>query len=186
MKSINQTYLDYINFPDENRTVDIYEHLPVLRSYAKKCNHITEMGVRWGASTVALLSTRPQEMISYDITKTGKMEEIKKMCENEKINHKFIIENVLSSSIEVTDLLFIDTLHSYPQLLCELLLHSSKAQKYIILHDTESFKNHDEGKPTRLSRKGLQKALEDFLDLGQWSIKEHFKNNNGLTILTPT
>ena len=114
MSKLNQLYLDYINFPKENRTVDINEHLPTLKLYAEHCSHVTEMGVRWGASTIAFLAARPKEMVSYDIIKTGEMEKIRALVQQEKINHSFKIENVLTSAIEETDLLFIDTLHSYP------------------------------------------------------------------------
>ena len=183
MSKLNQLYLDYINFPKENRTVDIHEHLPTLKLYAEHCSHITEMGVRWGASTIAFLAARPKEMVSYDIIKTGEMEKIRALVQQEKINHSFKIENVLTSAIEETDLLFIDTLHSYPQLLCELVMHSPKVKKYIMLHDTESFRYHDEGKPTGLSKKGLLSALDYFLLSEPWLINERFTNNNGLTIL---
>jgi len=45
----------------------INEHLPTLRSYAKKVSHVTEFGVRAGISTIGLLSGAPKKMISYDI-----------------------------------------------------------------------------------------------------------------------
>ena len=48
-------------------TSDINEHLPVLREYGDKVDHITEMGVRGIVSTYALLASRPKKMISYDI-----------------------------------------------------------------------------------------------------------------------
>jgi hypothetical protein len=45
---------------------DINEHLPLLRIYGSLVDHITEFGVRHGNSTVALLASKPQKMISYD------------------------------------------------------------------------------------------------------------------------
>jgi hypothetical protein len=46
---------------------DIFEHLPTLKRYAKECEHITEMGVRWVVSTYALMMGKPKKLISIDI-----------------------------------------------------------------------------------------------------------------------
>ena len=53
------------------RPSDINEHLPTLKKYAKECEHITEMGVRWVVSTYALLMGKPKKLISYDINPIG-------------------------------------------------------------------------------------------------------------------
>jgi hypothetical protein len=96
-----------------------------------------------------------------------------------KIDFKFIRADVLKTKIEETDLLFIDTWHVYRQLKEELRLHADRARKYIILHDTTTFglRGEDGGE-------GLIKAVDEFLsDNREWSIKEVFANNNGLTVL---
>ena len=46
---------------------DINEHLPTLYEYAKRCQFITEMGVRDGQSTSAFLYANPLRLISYDL-----------------------------------------------------------------------------------------------------------------------
>ena len=78
------------------------------------------------------------------------------------------------------DFLFIDTLHDYDQLKEELRIHSSAARKYIGLHDTETFAENGE---TR-GKEGIWRAVEEFVSQGEWKIKERFRNNNGLTILS--
>jgi hypothetical protein len=100
--------------------------------------------------------------------------------------------------IEDTELLFIDTLHTYQQLSSELKLHSEKVSKYIILHDTVYFGRVDEkiyshaseiiknDKDNKNNKSGLMTSVEDFLnsDYGfKWEIHKHYENNNGLTIL---
>jgi len=45
---------------------DIGDHCPTLAKYARKCDHVTEMGTRWGASTVAFLYGQPKRLICYD------------------------------------------------------------------------------------------------------------------------
>jgi lysyl-tRNA synthetase class I len=83
----------------------------------------------------------------------------------------------------------------YDQLKKELALHSSKAKKYILLHDTSTFGEFGEiaayncnTKPNDVCdsspRKGLWQAVEEFLENNnEWILKERFMHNNGLTIL---
>lgn len=174
---------------------DINEHLPTLLKYANECDHITEMGVRWVSSTWPLLLSNPKKMISYDIVMHPKINEVIELANENKLNYQFIEADVLKITIEETDLLFIDTLHTYNQLICELELHSDKSKKYIILHDTTSFGSVDEViynhaspdiKNLETKKQGLWNAVIDFLDSDKgknWEIHERHMNNNGLTIL---
>lgn len=159
---------------------DINEHLPTLYKYGKMVNHITEFGVRRGVSTIAWLYSSPKELISYDI-------------KDKKFDHKlfnslipsttkftFIIGNTLNIVIQETDLLFIDTYHSYTQLSNELRLHGNKSKKFIIFHDTQIFGKVGEDK----KEPALQTAIYEFVGLNKhWSLKEEFENNNGLLVL---
>jgi hypothetical protein len=159
---------------------DISEHLPTLKRYASECDSVTEMGVRFCVSLWAFLAGRPKHMVSVDIVSPdefndfygARLSEIYSACEDEKIDFKFILGSTLDIKIEPTDLLFVDTDHTYTQLSQELKLHGNKAKKYIILHDTESCKLE------------LQPAINEFLlSNPEWHIKEVFINNNGLTVL---
>jgi len=131
-------------YENECRNIsDINEHLPTLLKYACECEHITEMGVRWVSSTWPLLLSNPKKMISYDILRDPKINNVIQLANEYKIEYQFITADVLKIEIEETDLLFIDTLHTYNQLFYELQLHSDKCSKYIILHDTTSFEYID-------------------------------------------
>lgn len=178
--------------PNVTKCIDIYEHLPVLKQYGEQCKHITEMGVRWGASTLGFIMAKPDRLISYDIQSTPEIENI--MTESVKlINHTFQLGDTLQIEIEPTELLFIDTLHTYNQLIAELRRHESKVSKYIILHDTTTFGRVDENvydhashivRTQLVTKAGLRTAMEDFLvENNNWVILEDKTNNNGLTIL---
>jgi len=162
---------------------DINEHLPILKRYAKKCRHVTEMGVRGIVSTYALLAGHPYTLISYDIRNCDWKPLQKQALEENYTNFQFIIGNTLEIEIDPTELLFIDTLHNYDQLSVELKLHAPKVSKYLIFHDTTTYAYIGESYDG-LSRLGLWPAIEEFMeDNPEWSIKERFTNNNGLTIL---
>ena len=184
---------------------DINEHLPTLLRYAQECDHITEMGVRWVVSTYAFVVASPKKIISVDIVDPRKLTEssshwvqhrcgerlsdIIKHCTNNKIDFNFILGDTTKIEIEETDLLFIDTLHEYNQLKTELSLHANKSRKYIIFHDTESFRFREERNPDICGKNekdkiGIWPAILEFLSENpQWEIHEIFTNCNGLTIL---
>lgn len=187
----NLHYQNLCNIPS-----DINEHLPVLKKYAEECFHVTEMGVRYACSTWAFIEAKPKKLVCYDIDyKPFEPSEkiIKKMCGNYGIEFEFILADCLKIDIEKTDLLFIDTLHTYNQLISELNKHSKNVNKYIILHDTTLFGYNDEHiyghasdlvKNTQTEKSGLIIAIDDFISQNtDWIIHETFINNNGLTIL---
>lgn len=175
---------------------DINQHLPTLKLYGQKCKTITEMGVRYGCSTWAFIEAKPEKLNCYDITiEPFKPSEpfVKKICNDYKIKYNFFIADSIQTDIEITDLLFIDTLHTYNQLICELTKHSKNVNKYIILHDTTLFGYSDEYvyehaseivKKSTIHKRGLMEAVNDFISSDKnWSIHEVFTHNNGLTIL---
>jgi hypothetical protein len=187
MNSIKSTYENFLNTPG-----DINEHLPTLKKYAEMCDHVTEMGARWGCSTFAFLYAKPKKFVSYDINMNQNIILAKNLAISESIDFDFYQENVLSVDIAETDLLFIDTWHKYGQLKEELKLHKDKVKKYLIFHDTESYEFQDEPswgglykdvRPLSEDKKGIWPAIQELLDEGEWVIEERFKNNNGLTIL---
>jgi hypothetical protein len=169
-----------------NMKSDINEHLPVLYEYGKRCEHITEMGVRFGVSTLSWLLSKPKDLVCYDISDVKfktKLPIYNSYAKSLGVNFTFIVKDVLKVNISDTDLLFIDTWHTYEQLTKELKLHSSKVRKYIVLHDTETFKDVGED----LKSPGLRKAISEFLyNNKEWKLKLQFLNNNGLTILERT
>lgn len=180
---------------EKSQKSDINEHLETIYRYSKECSHITEFGVRWVSSTWAMILSEPKKMYSYDILYNPKIEEVISLSKEYGINFTFEEADVLKIKIEPTELLFIDTLHTYNQLITELSLHSDKVSKYIIFHDTSTYGLVDEKvynhasntiKNMNNTKRGLVTAINDFLttESGQfWKIHEVFRNNNGLTIL---
>src|SRR3990167_1932916 len=153
---------------------DINEHLPTLKKYALLCDTIVELGVRGMVSTWALLAGFPLQMASIDIVDPKEhgadIQEAKNIAKNEGILWDFLKMSSLDFKFRRTDLLFIDTIHSYEQLIQELKLHSPHTTKYIIMHDT----NFPE----------MQKAINEFLtNNNDWKVKEVLTNMTGLTVL---
>lgn len=158
---------------------DIFMHLPRLAALAAQCEHVTELGVREGVSSRALLWAQPAVLRCYDIDSTHKAKWDELVEARGRTDVRFEIADSRLIDLEETELLFIDTLHVYDQLKVELERHSPKAQEYIVLHDTESFRTRGEDP----SKRGLWPAVEEFLALGTFRIVKHYPDNNGLTVL---
>jgi len=153
---------------------DINEHLPVMHKYANECNHITEFGVRTGVSTWAWLASKAKTIRCFDIENVN--QNLKFHYESANATRKdftFTCVNTVADKLEIeqTDLLFIDTAHTYEQCSKELKMHSHKVNKYLMFHDTTLCPQ-------------LNQAIDEFLKANtNWKVKEIFTNNNGLTIL---
>lgn len=159
---------------------NINEHLPTLKYYAEQVSHVTEFGVSDGCSTRAFLSTNVT-LRSYDIFHNNIAQELFNVAISQNKNVKYTIADVTKIEIEPTDLLFIDSWHSYTQLKTELELHGRKARKYMIFHDTHTFGTKDEGGQTEI---GLLPAIIEFvIKHPEWKFVLHKINNNGLTVL---
>lgn len=176
--NLEEKYNSLVNTPS-----DINEHLPTLMEYASHCNHVTELGVRSVVSTYALMMGKPNVLKSYDMNPVEihgvDINEVYNLAKDSNVDFEFILADVLKTTIEETDFLFIDTYHSYDQLRRELQLHANKSRMYMGFHDTTTFAEIGEG-----GEKGLWFAIQEFLDENKdWTIEKRYENNNGLTIL---
>ncbi len=183
--TIESVYQEKCNTPS-----DINQLLGYIREYAEKCEHLTEMGVRNPTSTYALLAARPKRLVSYDIGRYPEVDLVEKLAQEEGLDFKFILQDVLLADIEETDMLGIDTFHTKTQLERELALHAGKVRKYIWFHDTTSFEWAGESSYGSVADKGtncgvgIWPAIQEFLDTHpEWTIAFRTTINNGLTII---
>jgi hypothetical protein len=185
MNQIIENYSKSIQTPS-----DINEHLITLYELSKECDHITEMGVRNVVSTWAFMLRDPKTLIGIDIHRNENVDKALVIYPK----WKFIQADTTKIEIEETDLLFIDTLHTYSQLKKELQLHASKVKKFLVFHDVVTYGFTDEPTDWQTPEimanyktgdiKGLMPAISEFLDsTNEWYIYKEFRNNNGLLIL---
>ena len=182
---------------------DIREHLPTLRWLATECASVVEIGVRDMDSSWGLLkglSENPHRERSYlgiDIHSPPHetLNLAREISREIGISFRFWEANDMHIDIEPTELLFIDSLHTYCHLTYELEKFSPKITKYIAMHDTsepweyrndnEYYGNYSEYPPPyNCTKQGLWPAVEDFLKRHpEWGLHARFLNNHGFTIL---
>lgn len=196
--NLEEMYIDYYTQPS-----DINEHLPVLRRLAAECSSVVEIGVGSIASTCGILqglSESPYQSPSYlginlAYPPYNALNLAQTLAEKNGINFTFWPVNDMHIFIEPTDMLFIDSLHTYCHLTYELETFSSQVRKYICLHgtshpwgnqdDIEYYGNYSEYPPSYdRTKKGLWSAVLDFLTRNpEWVLLESHMNNHGFTIL---
>lgn len=118
-----------------------------------------------------------------------------RLAESCGIAFRFWQANDFEIDIEPTDMLFIDSWHTYCHLTYELEKFSPKVRKYIAIHDTsEPWGDQDEPiylqiypkYPSHIdkTKRGLRPAVEDFLKSPpEWGLKVRHLNNHGFTVL---
>ena len=142
----------------KDKAPSTHDHLETLRRYAKECDHVTEFGVRYVVSTWAFLAGKIKKMVSVDI-RDCPVEPVEECCSREGVDFEFILGDTLEIEIEPTDLLFMDSLHTYFQVEDELARHASKVGKYIIVHSTSFL--------------GVKRAIVEFLyNNSSWELWE--------------
>lgn len=162
---------------------DICQHLPTLKAYAEKCNSVIELGVRSLVSTWAFLAGKPEGMISVDIHHPShykdydpegcNLELALELALKQKTDFQFIQHDSITVKLPPCELMFFDTLHTYAQLKAELDAHAKNVSKFLIFHDTETFKEE------------LIPAIKDYMNgnPSHWLVDRMYSNNNGLLIL---
>jgi cephalosporin hydroxylase len=162
------------------RDDSVKPHMDIFAVYASKCVTITELGIDSGCSTLAFLNSGCKKVYSYNVVISSNALKIKQAAREDGMFFKLISKDNLKVKIKKTDLLFIDTDHWYGQIKAELEHHHPRVNKWIMMHDTETFSvvNPFDGRP------GMRAAIYEFLEVHpEWKIKEHFEIGHGLTVL---
>lgn len=167
----------------KNTPSDINEHLELLYSLGKQVQNITEFGVGFGRSTKAFIAAIAETggtLHSYEIKVLEGVSELFAAAQEAGLNAHFCEESTLEAEIAETDLLLIDSHHTFDQVWNELQKHSDKVKKFIVFHDTELYgiSGQDQGSI------GIWPAIYQWMEShGEWQIKEQRYNNNGLLVL---
>jgi len=162
------------------RPTDMCEHLPWISEIASKCKHATEFGVGHAQSTRGFLR-HDIEMHSYEIKVYPETDEYFKDAIASGRNVTLHIESTLKADIAPTDVLLVDSYHSYEQVVQELALHAHKVKKYIFFHDTTLYGDRGQGKG---EERGVWPAIDEFLSSHpEWQLVERRTNCNGMTLI---
>ena len=198
----------------------VFDQLDFLRTLSFSCDHIVELGSFDINSSWAFLAAKPKKILLVDWVKTKKMidketfpchgqdrfvdfnrfpggwDHFNLVATFNNIQVEFVKGDSRTVDIPNTDLLFIDTWHSYNQLEKELNKHHNKVNKYIAIQDTNPFgyvskpdfsdvRSGRAKESDRIPDGGLNRAIFEFLEENKdWKETYRIKQNAGLVVLS--
>jgi hypothetical protein len=150
-------------------------HFKTILNYAKRSNHVTEIGMNWPYFTWLLLSTYPKHIVSYDLVANTERDNLIESAKIASIDFKLGIKNKgRFYNIDKTDLLLINAVNRYHRIYDELNSYSKMINKYILIYNT-------------ISHKVRINPIYQFLKINtNWKMVKHLKRNNGLMVLENT
>ena len=162
-------------------------HFLLLKKYADQCDSVTEFGVYDWNTTWSFICSDIKMLRSYDgkidrgrfYREHGGYEDVKRCCKEQGINFEFVLADTRECEIKNTDLLFLDTWHTFSQVKSELRL-ADQVNKFIIFHDTLLYGKNGSG-----NERGILPAIYEFLTNNHdtWQIVEDNKDGNGLMVI---
>jgi cephalosporin hydroxylase len=157
---------------------DMNEHLPWISEITAQCTHATELGVGRGTSTKGFLR-HDITLHSYEMDPQPGTVEFFEEAKNSGRNATLHIADTRKVEIEPTEVMLVDSRHTYDQVKTELELHAKNVSKYIFFHDTEAFALVGED-----NEEGIWLAIEEFLQSHpEWQIVERRTNCSGMTLI---
>ena len=151
-----------------------------IKKYMKECKSYMELGTHQGGTASAAMLCKPNRiyLVDMDMSRYRKFLEplASDFCDKNDI--ELIVKEADSTSfttINMTDMLVIDSYHHPAHMQRELNTHASNVRKYILAHDT-SIVN---GKPND----SLYQCLAKFASENNWEIIERGTTNVGYTVL---
>jgi hypothetical protein len=158
---------------------DFHEHVATLRSFAEKCQHVTEF-CEWGKpARVSLAAGCPGNFISYASVKRPEWPMLKRLL-GDRFNTGLCPPNG-PPIIDETDMLFVDTKHHSHQETYPLLeAHHLKVRRYMAIHTTEVY-----GEAAADGTPGVMHSVRLFVRTHpEWKVVHYTKENNGFIVLS--
>jgi glycosyltransferase involved in cell wall biosynthesis len=171
--------LDQVFDKFKNIKRDLNEHFDFLKIMASSVDRVTAFEKR-KESSIPFLAAQPKTYISYQRENDPLQAVLMQVKGNTdyKVTHAF---NSLTTQIEETDLLWIDTIHSANQIYQELNLHAPKVSRFIIIRSTGTFGETAEGS----DEPGLNYGLEEFLEKNpEWFVFKVIPHQYGMTVIS--
>lgn len=152
------------------------EYHKVVTELMKECDSFTEFGMCQGPTLAAAMFTHPKKVRGYDITFEwfGLAKKFfEEYAKQHNIDFKVFQKNTAAcSEISETDMLHIDSKHTYKHAKEELNRHAHKVKKYILFHDTTL-------------APGIYKAIEEYIQNvdNSWKIIKKSEVGVGYTVI---
>ncbi|RDT01693.1 class I SAM-dependent methyltransferase [Burkholderia contaminans] len=138
MRTLQQLRLEFLQYKIEpiGWLGDSPSRFDFYTETAIGCDTILELGVFTGLTTTAFMLAQPKRLVSVDISDEHFRirHELEQAAKELSVDFEFRIADDLAMEPLASDLLFIDTTHTYEQTLAELNRFGPLARKKIVPH----------------------------------------------------
>lgn len=187
--SVAAFYARELQHPERATTA----HLPRLRALAEGLDFAVEFGVKRGASSSALL-LGARYVRSYDIIETPDARLLQQLA---GAKWAYCLADSRTAEVPASDLLFVDSLHTYDQAAAELAAHADQVRRFLIFHDTITFGSigadgesgrqrwtYTPGHSVPRPALGIRPAIDELMIRDpSWRIRAHYTDSHGLLVL---
>lgn len=169
------------------------EHYPVINILARKCRKVAQLGVSKDKYLSFLFAQSGiDELYTVDkdphFLESSAYMNLRNICNKNNILFNHIKEDTRVADLPDVDLLYTDTEYTSHHIKCELLSYSDRVKKYIIISNTDIYREvSDHGynlNGIHYKYPGLGVGIQEFLSLcSNWRILYEFRHDGGLSIL---
>lgn len=165
---------------EEAHGVDYCQIHDAIKKYMKECKSYMELGTHQGGTASIAMLVKPNRVFLVDMDMSRYRKFLAPIAQEwcDKNNIELIVKEADSTSIgtiNMTDMLVIDSYHHPEHMKKELNLHGNNVRKYIIAHDTSIVNNK--------ANDSLYQTMKQFADANGWEVIERGTTNVGYTVI---
>ena len=180
VKTLEDFNSEIIRQQEEAHGIGYCDIHKAIKKYVNNDDIYMELGVHQGGTASTAMLAKPKSVILVDIDMSRYNKFLSpianKWCKENNIELKVKQASSIDlGSLNYSDVLMIDSVHTPNHMTAELSLHGGNVGKYIIAHDTSRLF----GKPNDI----LFKVLENFAKTNKWKVVERGTDNVGYTVL---
>jgi hypothetical protein len=165
---------------EEAHGVDYCQIHDAIKKYMKECKSYMELGTHQGGTASIAMLSKPNRVFLVDMDMSRYRKFLAPIAQEwcDKNDIELIVKEADSTSIgtiNMTDMLVIDSYHHPEHMKKELNLHGNNVRKYIIAHDTSIVNNK--------ANDSLYQTMKQFADANGWEVIERGTTNVGYTVI---
>lgn len=165
---------------EEAHGIDYCQIHDAIKKYMKECKSYMELGTHQGGTASIAMLSKPNRVFLVDMDMSRYRKFLAPIAQEwcDKNDIELIVKEADSTSIgtiNMTDMLVIDSYHHPEHMKKELNLHGNNVRKYIIAHDTSIVNNK--------ANDSLYQTMKQFADANGWEVIERGTTNVGYTVI---
>ena len=165
---------------EEAHGIDYCQIHDAIKKYMKECKSYMELGTHQGGTASIAMLCKPNRVFLVDMDMSRYRKFLAPIAQEwcDKNDIELIVKEADSTSIgtiNMTDMLVIDSYHHPEHMKKELNLHGNNVRKYIIAHDTSIVNNK--------ANDSLYQTMKQFADANGWEVIERGTTNVGYTVI---